>query len=69
MMCLKKKKAYEAQIEKLAGAQMTLNTQLMTIEGAKVTTETLEAMNLGNTVLKNLHKGMYVYFLLVISEI
>lgn len=60
MMCLKKKKAYEAQIEKLSGANMTIQTQLMAIEGANVSVETLAAMKIGSSVMKNLHAGLYV---------
>jgi len=60
LMCLKKKKTYEAQIEKLAGANMTIQTQLMAIEGANVTRETLNTMMTGAQILKDLHRGMTV---------
>lgn len=60
LMCLKKKKTYEAQIEKISGATMTIQTQLMAIEGANVSLQTLEAMNLGAKVMKDLHKNMTV---------
>eukprot|EP00122_Pirum_gemmata_P001191 Pgem_evm1s1064 len=32
LMCLKRKKQYEDQVNKLAGAQMTVNSQLIAIE-------------------------------------
>jgi len=60
MMCLKKKKTYEAQIEKITGASMTIQTQLMAIEGANVSLQTLEAMNTGARIMKNIHKNMTV---------
>lgn len=66
MMCLKKKKTYESQIEKLAGANMTIQTQLMAIEGANVSLQTLDVMNMGARIMKDLHKNMYVKFLLYI---
>jgi charged multivesicular body protein 4 len=59
-MCLKKKKTYESQIEKLAGANMTIQTQLMAIEGANVSLQTLDVMNMGAKIMKDLHKNMYV---------
>jgi len=60
LMCLKKKKTYEAQIEKISGANMTIQTQLMAIEGANVSLQTLEAMNTGARIMKNIHKNMTV---------
>jgi len=60
MMCLKKKKTYEAQIEKISGASMTIQTQLMAIEGANVSLQTLEVMNMGARIMKDLHKNMTV---------
>jgi len=60
MMCLKKKKTYEAQIEKISGASMTIQTQLMAIEGANVTSQTLDVMNMGARIMKDLHKNMTV---------
>ena len=67
-MCLKKKKTYESQIEKLAGANMTIQTQLMAIEGANVSMQTLEVMNMGAKIMKDLHKNMYVQHLFTYSQ-
>lgn len=58
MMCLKRKKTYEAQVEKIAGARMTLETQVTAIEGANVTMMTLDAMKTGAQTMKALHKNM-----------
>ena len=52
---MKKKKAYEEQIEKIAGAAMTIQTQLMQIEGANTSLQTLQCMNVGAKVMKDLH--------------
>jgi len=57
-MCLKRKKTYEAQVEKIAGARMTIETQLIAIEGATVTMKTLDAMKMGAQTMKALHKNM-----------
>eukprot|EP00026_Physarum_polycephalum_P017129 Phypoly_transcript_18237.p1 GENE.Phypoly_transcript_18237~~Phypoly_transcript_18237.p1 ORF type:complete len:239 (+),score=57.24 Phypoly_transcript_18237:101-718(+) len=53
LMCLKKKKLMQAQIEKLSGASLTLHTQLAAIENSKVTSEIIGAMHLGATVMKD----------------
>jgi len=60
LLCLKKKKTYEAQIEKIAGASMTINTQLMSIQGAKVSLQALEVMNMGARIMRDLHNNMTV---------
>lgn len=60
MLALKKKKAYEAQVDKLSGARMTLETQLMTIEGATVNLEAINAMRQGAATLQGIHGSMYV---------
>lgn len=58
LMCLKRKKQYEGQIEKLAGARMTIEQQVMTLEGASVSKEALDAMKMGATSMKAIHKDM-----------
>jgi len=60
MMALKRKKIYENQMEKIAGARMTIETQVMTIEGANVSFEAIEAMRLGASALQNLHRNMTI---------
>lgn len=57
-MALKRKKQYEAQVEKIAGARMTIEEQVMTIEGASVSLEALNAMKLGAATMKQIHQGM-----------
>lgn len=59
-MCLKRKKTYETQMEKLAGARMTIEQQVMTLEGASVSLEAMQAMKMGASSMKTIHKDMYV---------
>ncbi|XP_063933820.1 charged multivesicular body protein 4c-like isoform X2 [Zophobas morio] len=58
IMALKRKKQYEQQIERLLGAQMTLESQLMAIEGANVNLEALKAMQQGSRTMKTITQGM-----------
>jgi len=60
LMCLKRKKTYEAQIEKLAGARMTIETQVMTLEGANVNLEAMNAMKMGAASMKTIHRDMNI---------
>lgn len=59
MMALKKKKTYEAQLSKLSGARMTIDQQLMAIEGAHVSLEAMNAMKMGASAMKAIHGEMY----------
>jgi charged multivesicular body protein 4 len=60
MMALKRKKAYEAQVQKLSGARMTIESQLMAIEGATVNLETINAMREGAAALQGIHGSMSI---------
>lgn len=51
---------YESQIEKLGGARMTIETQILSLEQATVTSEALRAMQEGAGTMKALHGTMYV---------
>lgn len=59
-MALKRKKMYEQQREHTRGARFNLETQLMAIENANVNMETLKAMKVGSTTMRNLHGEMTV---------
>ena len=59
MMALKRKKAYESQIEKLGGARLTIEQQLMTIEGASVSLEAMKAMRMGARTMQIIHNHMF----------
>lgn len=60
-MCLKRKKTYESQMEKISGARMTIEQQVMTLEGANVSLEAMNAMRMGAQSMKSIHKDMYVH--------
>jgi len=57
---LKRKRIYENELEKIAGARMTIETQVIAIEGANVSLETLNAMRLGAETMRNIHRNMTV---------
>ncbi len=59
-MALKRKKAYEDQIDKIMGAKMTLETQVMAIESANINLETMQAMKAGAEAMKTIHGSLYV---------
>jgi len=60
LMALKRKKAYEGQIEKIAGARLTIEQQLMAIEDANVNVEAISAMRSGASALRNIHGNMNI---------
>ena len=58
MMCLKRKKTYESQIDKIAGARMTIDTQVSAIEGASLSMDAMNVMRMGAATMKDIHKNM-----------
>eukprot|EP00753_Platysulcus_tardus_P008101 PLAT15622.1.p1 GENE.PLAT15622.1~~PLAT15622.1.p1 ORF type:complete len:246 (+),score=138.66 PLAT15622.1:47-739(+) len=60
IFCLKRKKMYEAEIEKIGGARMTLESQIMSLESATVNMETFKAMRAGAAAMKDVHGKMTV---------
>jgi len=60
LMALKRKKLYENQIEKMAGARLTIETQVMAIENASVSMDTLQAMRMGAQTMQVMHRSMTV---------
>lgn len=58
LMCLKKKKMLEAQVENLSNNVLRVQDQIITLEGAKATTETVKAMREGAGAMKNMQKQM-----------
>jgi charged multivesicular body protein 4 len=60
IFALKRKKMYEAEVEKLQGARMTLETQVMTLESAHVNMETFTALRSGAEQMKAIHGQMNV---------
>lgn len=68
IMNLKRKKAYEGQIEQLSGARMTLETQIMAIEATSTHFAALSAMQEGARAMRQLNRNMYVHLLNVSSS-
>ncbi|CAG8563424.1 14006_t:CDS:2 [Funneliformis caledonium] len=58
LMALKRKKQYENQIEKISGARITIEAQVMAIENANVNLETIKAMEKGAEAMKAIHNNM-----------
>ncbi|KAF3622386.1 Vacuolar protein sorting-associated protein 32 -like protein 2 [Capsicum annuum] len=53
-----RKKLYEQQIEKYGGFQLRIHDQMITLEGAKATTETIAALKTTAAAMKGMHKAM-----------
>jgi len=58
LMDLKRKKQFENQIEKIGGARITIEAQVMAIESANVNFETIKAMERGAEAMKTIHGSM-----------
>jgi charged multivesicular body protein 4 len=56
LFALKRKKLYEAEIDKIANIKMTLETQVMNLESAAQNAETFKAMNAGKDAMKNIRE-------------
>lgn len=54
LFALKRKKLYEAEIDKIANIKMTLETQVMNLESAAQNAETFKAMNAGKNAMTNI---------------
>jgi len=59
IMSLKRKKAYDGQIQNLSGARLTIETQIMAIESATTHFAALSAMQEGARAMKSLNNNMY----------
>lgn len=57
---LRRKKQYEAELEKLYGQRMTLETQLNAIENANLNAETMAAMKQGAQALRDIHGNLTI---------
>jgi len=55
---LRQKKAYENELDRIAGTRMTLETQVNAIESANMNLETMQAMRRGADALKNIHGSL-----------
>ncbi|KAH7286791.1 hypothetical protein KP509_32G023000 [Ceratopteris richardii] len=60
IQCLKKKKLYESQAEQLGNFQLRVHDQLILLEGAKATTEIVDALRNGAQVMKSMQKTVKI---------
>merc|ERR1719164_410140 len=58
LFCMKRKKMYQAEVEKISGARMTLEQQMLALEGQATMMEGIKAMQQGAAALKSGHMGM-----------
>ncbi|KAJ8559967.1 hypothetical protein K7X08_004025 [Anisodus acutangulus] len=56
IQCLKRKSLYEQQVEQLGNFQLCIHDQMILLEGAKSTTETVDALRTGAAAMKALQK-------------
>ncbi|PWY98988.1 Snf7-domain-containing protein [Testicularia cyperi] len=57
---LRQKKAYENELDRIAGMRMTLETQVNNIESANMNLETMTAMKKGADALKSIHGSLNI---------
>ncbi|XP_042377594.1 vacuolar protein sorting-associated protein 32 homolog 2-like [Zingiber officinale] len=57
IQCLKRKRLYEQQVEQLSNFQLRIHDQMIMLEGAKATTETVDALRAGAAVMKAMQKA------------
>jgi len=60
LMALKRKKAYQGQIEKISGAKLTLEQQVMAIEDANINLEAMGAMKMGAQAMRGIHGSLNI---------
>jgi charged multivesicular body protein 4 len=60
IQCLKKKKLYETQIEQLANFQLRVHDQIIMLESAKATTDTVDALRSGSSAVKAIHQSVSI---------
>ncbi|XP_022865179.1 vacuolar protein sorting-associated protein 32 homolog 2-like, partial [Olea europaea var. sylvestris] len=57
IQCLKRKRLFEQQIEQLGNFQLRVHDQMIMLEGAKATTETVDALRSGASAMKSMQKA------------
>ncbi|KAF2574253.1 hypothetical protein F2Q70_00001120 [Brassica cretica] len=57
IQCLKRKRLYEQQVEQLGNFQLRIHDQMIMLEGAKATTETVDALRTGAATMKAMQKA------------
>ena len=58
LFALKRKKMFEAEVMKLQGAKITLESQIMALESAVVNIETFHAMSRGAVAMKGIRGNL-----------
>lgn len=64
---LRQKKAYENELDQIAGTRMTLETQVNAIESANMNLETMTAMRKGADALRSIHGSLCVIFSMLLD--
>lgn len=49
---------FEAEVQKLQGARITLDSQIMALESAAINMETVKAMKTGADAMKQIHGNL-----------
>lgn len=60
MFCLKRKKMYEKEIDKLSGMRMNLEQQMMALESASINADAFSAMSAGSKAMQSLQKQVNI---------
>ncbi|KAL6871026.1 hypothetical protein ACP4OV_014874 [Aristida adscensionis] len=60
IQCLKKKKLYETQIEQVANFQLRVHDQIIMLESAKATTDTVDALRSGSSAVKAIQQSLNI---------
>ncbi|KAJ1273904.1 hypothetical protein BS78_05G020700 [Paspalum vaginatum] len=60
IQCLKKKKLYETQIEQLSNFQLRVHDQIIMLESAKATTDTVDALRSGSNAVKAIQQSLNI---------
>jgi charged multivesicular body protein 4A/B len=55
---LKRKKMYEAEVDKLQGSKITLDSQINALESAQINISIIRSMNRGTDAMRTLQAGM-----------
>jgi len=58
LFCLKRKKMYEGEMEKIGNVKMTLETQVMNLESAAQNADTFNAMKAGTNTMKKIRNDV-----------
>jgi len=58
LYCMKRKKMFEGEIDKIRGARMTLEQQMMALESSATTMETFRAMQEGNQAMRSVRANV-----------